>query len=100
MATREIDYEAEYNNRTRIPEYRAIIARWQAVSARERPVAHATLDQPYGPGERQRYDLFHAGPADAPLVLYIHGGYWQLGHRHDTAFVARALTAAGLDVAI
>jgi arylformamidase len=32
--------------------------------------------------------------------VFIHGGYWQLGSRQDTAFVARALTAAGIDVAI
>jgi arylformamidase len=95
-----IDYEAEYNNRVRIREYRDIIARWQAVSAVERPAAHADLDQPYGPGERQRYDLFHAGERAAPLIVYIHGGYWQLGGRQDTAFMARAFNAAGIDVAI
>lgn len=95
-----IDAEAEYNNRIRIPEYVDFVARWRAVSAVERPAARASLDRPYGPGDRQRYDLFHAGPPDAPLVVHLHGGYWQLGSRHDTAFVARAFTAAGIDLAI
>ena len=95
-----IDHEAEYNNRLRIPEHRDIVARWAAVSAVERPAARASLDQPYGPGERQRYDLFHAGAPGAPLVVHLHGGYWQMGGRQDTAFVARALNAAGIDVAI
>ena len=95
-----IDYEAEYNNRTRIPAYREIVARWQAVSAVDRRAAHGDLDQPYGTGERQRYDLFYAGEPGAPLVVYIHGGYWQMGSRQDTAFIARALNAAGIDVAV
>ena len=95
-----IDYEAEYNNRLRIAEYRDIVARWQATSAAERRAAHADLDQPYGSGERQRYDLFYAGGPTAPLVVYIHGGYWQMSGRQDTAFIARALNAAGIDVAI
>jgi arylformamidase len=95
-----IDYEAEYNNRARIPAYRDIIARWQATSAIDRAAATAELDQPYGAGERQRYDLFHAADPAAPLVVYIHGGYWQMGGRQDTAFVARALTAAGVAVAV
>lgn len=95
-----IDHEAEYNNRIRIAEYADIVARWRAVSAVERPAARADLDQPYGPGERQRYDLFHAGEPAAPLVVFIHGGYWQLGGREDTAFVARAFTRAGIDLAI
>lgn len=99
-----IDHEAEYNNRARIPEYRDIIARWAKASAAERAIAPAELDQPYGSGERQRYDLFHAGdrgtPLRAPLIVHIHGGYWQLGDRRDNAFVARAFTAAGIAVAI
>ena len=95
-----IDYEFEYNNRARIPEYRAIIARWRATSALDRQAARAALDQPYGVAERQRYDVFYAGAPDAPLIVYIHGGYWQMGSRQDTAFIARALTAAGIDVAV
>ena len=96
----EIDYEAEYNNRRRVPEHVEINARWQAASDAYRKTARALLDQPYGPGERQRYDLYSAGRASAPLVVYIHGGYWQRGERQGYAFLARALNAAGLDVAL
>jgi len=95
-----IDPESEYNNRLRIPEYRDIVARWAATSAVDRPAARAALDQPYGPADRQRYDLFHAGEPTAPLLVYIHGGYWQMGRREDTAFVARAFNAAGIAVAV
>jgi arylformamidase len=98
MAT--FDPEAEYNNRIRIPEYPAIIARWKSASTADRRAAHAELDRPYGPGERQRYDLYRASAPDAPLIVYIHGGYWQLGSRQDTAFVARAFNAAGIDIAL
>jgi arylformamidase len=97
-----IDHEAEYNNRIRIPEYLEFVGRWRTVSAAWRDAAGGELDLPYGPGERQRYDLFPAGVtgAPAPLVVHIHGGYWQLGSRQDTAFVSRAFNAAGIDVAI
>lgn len=95
-----IDYEAEYNNRRRVPEYAEHAARWQAASAAYRRAARADLDQPYGSGERYRYDLFRAGDAKAPLAVYIHGGYWQRGDRKDYSFVAQALNAAGIDVAL
>jgi arylformamidase len=95
-----LDLEAEYNNRRRVPEHTEHAARWQAASASYRAAARAELDQPYGPGERQRYDLFRSGDAKAPLVVYIHGGYWQRGDRKDYAFVARELNAAGIDVAL
>lgn len=93
------DLEAEYRAALRVPEYLEIYARWRAASAAERRTARVELDLPYGPGERQRYDLFHAGERPAPLVVFIHGGYWRMGDRHDCEFVAHALNAAGIDVA-
>ena len=95
-----LDLEAEYNNRQRVPEHGQHAARWQAASAAFRQVARADLDQPYGPNERHRYDLFRAADAKAPLAVYIHGGYWQRGDRKDYSFVAQALNAAGIDVAL
>ncbi|HEY6397611.1 MAG TPA: alpha/beta hydrolase [Solirubrobacteraceae bacterium] len=95
-----INYEAQYNNGRRVPEADEISARWRAASSRYRAEANAELDQPYGPGPRHRYDLFRADRADAPLVLYIHGGYWQMGDRTLYSFLARALNAIGLNVVI
>lgn len=100
-AMTKIDYEAEYNNRRRVPEHEAIAARWAAASAAWRNEADLLADQAYGAGERQRYDLFRArGAADAPLVVYIHGGYWQRGDRKAQSFIAKELNARGIDVAM
>jgi arylformamidase len=97
----KIDYEAEYNNRRRVPEHETIAARWAAASAKWRQEADLLADQAYGPGERQRFDLFRArGAADAPLVVYIHGGYWQRGDRKAQSFIAREFNARGIDVAL
>src|SRR4051812_2613614 len=94
-----MDYEAEYKATLRVPGYPEILARWRTES-RALPEPARELDQPYGPGDRERYDLLRAGPAGAPLVVFIHGGYWQRGEREEHAFVARALLAAGIDVAV
>jgi arylformamidase len=95
-----LDYEAEYNNRRRVPDNAEYAARWQAASAAYRQTARADLDVAYGPGDRRRYDLFPSGRRDAPLVVYIHGGYWQRGDRKDYSFLGQALNARGLDVAL
>jgi arylformamidase len=99
-AMRDLDYEAQYDNRRRVPEYVDINARWVAASAEDLARPGARLDRPYGPGERHRYDLFPAEREPAPLIIYIHGGYWQRGDRKDYAFLARALNAAGVSVAL
>ena len=101
-----IDYEAEYNNRRRVPDHEAISAPFAKASAEWRTKGDMLADQSYGPGERQRYDLFRArragGGTDcgtaAPLVVYVHGGYWQRGDRKAVSFVARELNARGIDV--
>jgi len=97
----KIDYEAEYNNRRRVPEHEAHAARWATASAAWRNEADLLADQAYGPGERQRYDLFRArGATNAPLVVYIHGGYWQRGDRKAQSFIAKEFNARGADVAM
>src|SRR3954470_16033033 len=103
-----MDPEAEYNTRRLVPGSLDILARWRAASAAYRTARASVddgprgllIDQPYGPGERQRYDLFRAGDPAAPLLVFIHGGYWQLGDRMDVAFVAEPFVAAGIDVAL
>lgn len=97
-----LDYEAEYNNRRRVPEYPEIQARRQKESAAFLPLANAETDLSYGPGERQRYDLFRPKnvSGSSPLVVFIHGGYWQRGDRKENAFLARELNARGITLAL
>lgn len=95
------DYEAEYNNRARVPEHPGIIAGWQADAAAYRAEALCELDIAYGEGERQRYDLFKPQAVRGnALVMFIHGGYWQALDRGFFSHMARGLNARGVPVAI
>jgi arylformamidase len=100
--TAALDLEAEYNNRQRVPEHVEIIPRWLAQSLRTRDQLSPYKERAYGGGERHRYDLFATGRRGhtTPLVVYIHGGYWQRGDRKEYSFVARELVAKGCDVAL
>jgi arylformamidase len=93
-----IDYEAEYNNRARVPEHPAVMANWvrDAADYRER---HPPRLLRYGPGERNRIDLF-ADSSDGPLVVFIHGGYWQALDGSSFSHCARGLNAHGISVAV
>jgi arylformamidase len=96
------DLEGEYNNRARVPEHVGISMRRASASIAARQILSGELDIPYGDGDRHRYDLFRsqARTAPAPLVLYIHGGYWVRGDRKEFSCFAPELVRAGNDVAI
>jgi arylformamidase len=95
-----VDFEAQYNNRARVPEHPAIIEAW----ARD-AVAYRAARPPrsfvYGDSERQTVDIFEGdGPGPRPLALFIHGGYWQGLHPSFFSHMARGLNARGVDVAV
>ena len=57
----------------------------------------ATVDIHYAPHERQRLDLFcPEGPGPWPLLIFIHGGYWQFGSKDDWSFLAPGWMQKGI----
>jgi arylformamidase len=96
--TTEIDYEAEYNNRARVPEHPVLIAGWarDAKAWRERE-GFQTIS--YGPGARHTIDVF-ASRGAGDLVVFIHGGYWQALDGSFFSHIAAGLNAHGVSVAI
>jgi arylformamidase len=94
----DVDYEVEYNNRARVPENPAIMAGWASDAAVYR-ARHAARSIAYGPGERHRIDFF-ASDNDGPIVVFIHGGYWQALDGSFFSHLAGGLNAHGIGVAI
>jgi len=93
-----VDYEAEYNNRARVPEHPALMAGWTRDAAAYR-AQRAPRAMSYGPGRRNTIDLF-SGDGQGPIVVFIHGGYWQALDGSSFSHCARGLNAHGVDVAI
>jgi arylformamidase len=97
-----IDYEVEYNNRARVPENPALMAGWARDAAAYRE-QRAPRRITYGPGARHVIDLFAGDGQDqdkAPLVVFIHGGYWQALDGSWFSHMARGLNAHGVTVAV
>ena len=94
----DVDYEVEYNNRARVPENAALMAGWAKDAAAYRE-QHAPRVIPYGLGARNTIDLF-PGHDDGPIVVFIHGGYWQALDGSSFSHCARGLNAHGIAVAV
>lgn len=98
----EIDYEAEYNNRARVPEHPGIIEGWARDAAAFRAAATMEADLAYGSRPRNRVDLFFpsAGGSVERLAVFIHGGYWQGLDKSFFSYLARGPLAHGIAVAV
>jgi arylformamidase len=93
-------YSQQYNARAAIPDHPFIFTRWQKESAQVRRTQAALLDLAYGEASGERLDFFPASRSDAPLLVFIHGGWWRSLDKSDFSFMAPAYTRAGYNVAL
>jgi arylformamidase len=87
--------DAQYNNRARVPGYERFLERWAQASALARERLSRRIDLRYGEGPNETLDLFPSPRADAPVLVFIHGGYWRALDKSDQSFIAPAFVAAG-----
>jgi len=88
--------DAAYNNSAAVANSAQVVAGWQARSDRLRP---SSRELSYGKAERNRIDLFEA-TSGAPLLVFIHGGYWQMRAKENFSFLAAGPLAHGISVAL
>ena len=87
--------DAQYNQRTLVPDADDYIAVDVAESARVRQKLDCRIDVAYGPGEDETLDLFPAAAPGSPVVVYMHGGAWTRSDKSNESFMAEAFVAAG-----
>jgi arylformamidase len=92
--------DAAYDNNGAVADSPALIEKRNAGSAVYRKARTGYLDIPYGPKERNRWDLYPAETPDAPCLVFIHGGYWQRNTREDFAMFMAGVQAHGWSAAL
>jgi arylformamidase len=90
----------QYNNRGRIPEHPAILQAWFDRSAAARERLDARLDIAYGSRAGETLDVFLPRAAGAPVLVYVHGGYWRALDKRDQSFIAPPFIEAGAMVVL
>ena len=91
----------EYNPRLTIANPQAIFERWARQGAAARAASpDAWLDLAYGQSPGERLDFFPAARHDAPLLVFIHGGYWRAMDKSDFSWVAPHFVERGISVAL
>lgn len=96
-ATQE-ELDAQYNLRALIPD---AATRYEESCERESEKLRAELDHrldvPFGPTLAEHVDVYPApGDGDAPILVYVHGGFWVLRTSKEFGFVARGPALKGV----
>lgn len=69
------------------------------VTRNARETLKCELDVPYGTTDRTKYDVYGTDlPKDAPILVFIHGGYWQEGSKDLATFAVPGFVAKGIKV--
>uniref|UniRef100_A0A4W4H422 Alpha/beta hydrolase fold-3 domain-containing protein n=1 Tax=Electrophorus electricus TaxID=8005 RepID=A0A4W4H422_ELEEL len=65
-----------------------------------RALAQTLVDVPYGEADEETLDVYvpNSSSPDVPLVVYIHGGYWQFLSKEESGFMAVPLAQKGVVV--
>lgn len=92
------DIERQFNPRAWATDVEAQHALRGKLSAEARQRLKGEFNIPYGDTPRQALDIYHAGKGDAPIVVYLHGGYWRVGEKEKQAILAEPLVQSGFPV--
>jgi len=92
--------DAQYDNQAEVPDFRTHIRDYARETRRAIADLSPARDIPYGPLPRHRIDLYGAGDAPRPVLLFLHGGQWQRLSRDESGFAAPALAREGVVLAV
>ena len=93
-------YSRQYNARASIPDHPQIFTRWQHDSALVRRTHAGLLDLPFGSLPGERLDFYPANTPNAPLLVFIHGGWWRSLDKSDFTFIVPGYRREGFNVAL
>ena len=81
-------YDRMYNNRAMVPGFATHLQQWASDSEHARRHTKCLTDISYGSGPNETLDIFPAASPQAPVLVFLHGGYWRALDKSDFSFVA------------
>jgi arylformamidase len=92
--------DRQYNIRSAVPERQKFADLWASLSEKARKEIGHLTDMVYGSGLDERLDYFPARATQAPVLLFLHGGYWRANDKADFSFIAPPFVAHDISVAV
>jgi arylformamidase len=73
---------------------------WTAATIKLREQRPHHLNLAYGPGERNKWDIYPGSDPTAPCLVHIHGGYWQRGSKETFGCLTEGALTRGWSAAL
>src|ERR1700719_4748145 len=99
FATQE-EVDKEYDVEKSVPDFQRYAEFNINESKKARDELECLLDVPFGPTVEETLDIFPAQDPDAPILVFIHGGYWRSNSSKEFSWVARGPVTLGFTVVI
>jgi arylformamidase len=98
--TSQEEIDRQYNVEALEPDMRPYVELFVGGSEQARRELACVLDVRVGPTVDETVDVFPAKQPEAPILVFIHGGYWRSRSSKDFHLVARGPSAHGVTVVV
>lgn len=92
--------DAQYNMANTVSDYENHAEFYVEESRATRNELDCHLDVSFGPTIAEHLDIFPAERPDAPVLLFVHGGYWHSLSSKEFSFVANGPVSAGVTTVV
>jgi arylformamidase len=92
--------DQEYNPRNRVADFAGYFSRWKTMALEARNSLAGQMNVSFGSSAHETLDFFPAASQRAPLMMFIHGGYWRAFDKDDFSWIATPYIKAGIAVAV
>lgn len=94
------EIDAAYDVERSVPDFSIYARQYVEESASTRRKLPCELNVAFGPSVEEYCDIFPASKPGAPVLVFIHGGYWRILTAGDHSFAAAGLAASDVTVVI
>lgn len=96
----QAELDEQYDVERSVPDFTVYARHYTDESKLARHRLPCRLDVPYGPTRDEHLDIFPAAQRDAPILLFIHGGYWRMLSSKEFSCVALGPVPVGVTVVV
>ncbi len=96
----QAELDVQYNSRGTVPDLSVYTRQYAEQTLAAKRTLKCVENLRYGNGADELLDVYPAARANAPVMVFFHGGDWRALSKEDSGFAAPAFVAAGVTLVV